>query len=190
MSAFPELHIRLPAWVDDEIDTAATYPTDEARMALAIALAHANVVHETGGPFGAATFEATTGRLISVGVNMVVPGRNAMLHAEVVAFMMAQARVGSFSLGAEGLPAHELFTSCEPCAMCLGATHWSGVRRVVWSATREDAAELFFDEGPVFAASYEYLRERGIVFEGGVMRSEGRAVLVLYRERGGPVYNG
>lgn len=190
MSAFPELRIRLPAWVEDEIDPSAIHETDESRMALAIALAHANVVHETGGPFGAAIFEAETGRLVSVGVNMVVPSDNAMLHAEVVAFMIAQAGVGSFSLGAEGLPAHELFTSCEPCAMCLGATHWSGVRRVVWSATRDDAAELFFDEGPVFSASYEYLHERGIVFEGGLMRSEGRAVLELYRERGGAVYNG
>jgi len=190
MSAFPELRIRLPAWVDHEIDAAASYDTDESRMALVVAIARANVLHDTGGPFGAAIFEAESGRLVSVGVNMVVPARNAMLHAEVVAYMIAQASVGSFSLGSEGLPPHELFTSCEPCAMCLGATHWSGVRRVVWSASREDAAELFFDEGPVFPASYEYLQERGIVFEGGVMRTESRAVLELYRERGGPVYNG
>jgi hypothetical protein len=60
----------------------------------------------------------------------------------------------------------------------------------VWSATREDADRIDFDEGPVFAASYDYLRARGITFEGGVLRDEGRAVLQLYDAQGGPIYNG
>ena len=158
-------------------------------MAVALTCARENVLRRTGGPFGAAVFESDTGRLVAVGVNLVVPLNNSSLHAEIVAFMMAQAALGSYTLQAPDLPRHELYTSCEPCAMCLGAVLWSGVRRVVWSATREDADSISFDEGPVFAASYEYLRARGIEFHGGVLRAEGREVLRLYGESGGPIYN-
>ena len=73
--------------------------------------------------------------------------------------------------------------------MCLGATLWSGVTRVVFSATREDATQSGFDEGPVFADSYRYLENRGIAIERGRLRSDGAAVLKLYVERGGPIYN-
>ncbi len=158
-------------------------------MRLAIELARENVLRGTGGPFGAAIFEVDSGRLAGVGVNLVVPANNSCLHAEIVAFMTAQAGAGSYSLAASGQPAHELFTSCEPCAMCLGATLWSGVRRVVWAATRDDADRLAFDEGPVFAASYKYLRRRGITFTAEVCRAEAQEVFRLYGERGGPIYN-
>jgi tRNA(Arg) A34 adenosine deaminase TadA len=133
--------------------------------------------------------EAATGRLVSVGVNSVVRLHNAALHGEVVAAMLAQQRLGSFTLAAPGMPVHELVTSCDPCAMCLGAILWSGVKRVVCGAAREDATRLRFDEGPVFPASYAYLAERGIVFARGVCREEARAVLELYRSRSGPIYN-
>jgi tRNA(Arg) A34 adenosine deaminase TadA len=73
--------------------------------------------------------------------------------------------------------------------MCLGATLWSGVSRLVFSALRDDAMRLGFDEGPVFAASYEYLETRGIAIERGRLRSEGAAVLDLYVQRGGAIYN-
>ena len=188
MNRMPELTIACPAWVDDIIDFDARYTDDESRMRVAITCARENVIRGTGGPFGAAVFDETD-RLVAVGVNLVVPLHNSCLHAEIVAFMMAQARVESYTLQRDDLPAHELHTSCEPCAMCLGAVLWSGVRRVVWSALREDAGRIQFDEGPVFAASYDYLRARGIAFAGGVLRDEGRAVLEMYRERGGPIYN-
>jgi tRNA(Arg) A34 adenosine deaminase TadA len=74
--------------------------------------------------------------------------------------------------------------------MCLGATLWSGVSRVVWAATRDDAFRLAFDEGPVFPQSYEYLRRRGIEFREGLLRDEARAVFALYQQRGGAIYNG
>src|SRR5262249_558066 len=79
-----------------------------------------------GGPFGAAVFEIPSGRLVAAGVNSVTRLQNCVLHAEVVALMLAQQRVRSFTLGPPALPAHELFTSCEPCAMCLGVTLYSG----------------------------------------------------------------
>lgn len=182
--------IDYPGWVSELVDWERSYRSDEDRMGLAIELSRANVERGTGGPFGAAVFEAESGRLVSIGVNSVVRLKNCTLHAEMVAFMMAQQRVGSFTLNAPDLPAHDLVTSCEPCAMCLGGTLWSGVRRMVYGAAREDASKLRFEEGPVFPESYRYLEERGLIIVRNVLREEARAVLELYRSRGGTIYNG
>ncbi len=184
------IHVEYPDWVDFVVDWQRECRTDSDRMSLAITVSRENVERGTGGPFGAVVFDQSTGRPISVGMNCVVRYNNCALHAEVVAFMLAQQRVGSFTLNAPGLPPHELFTSCEPCAMCLGATLWSGVRRVVYGAAREDASRLNFEEGPVFPESYKYLEERGITIERNMLRNEAREVLELYRARGGKVYNG
>ena len=188
-SAHPVVHVDYPDWVNSVVDWGRVYPTDEDRMRLAIAVAGENVERGTGGPFGAAIFEAS-GRLVAVGMNSVVRLNNCALHGEMMAFMMAQARVASFTLRAPQLPVHELFTSCEPCAMCLGGTLWSGVQRVVFGATREDALRLNFEEGPVFPESYRYLEERGIRIVRNVLRDEARAVLEMYRAKGGKIYNG
>ena len=188
--AHPSIHVEYPDWVDSIVDWSRRYASDDDRMQLAIAVSRANVERATGGPFGAAIFEAESGRLVSVGMNSVTRLRNCTLHAEMVAFMMAQQRVDSFTLNAPGLPVHELFTSCEPCAMCLGATLWSGVQRVVYGAAREDASLLRFEEGPVFPESYRYLEDRGLRIVRNVLRTEARGVLELYRARGGEIYNG
>jgi tRNA(Arg) A34 adenosine deaminase TadA len=190
MPVYPVVHIEYPAWVDTLIDWERTYTSDEEKMRLAIDLSRENVERGTGGPFGAAIVAIDSGRLVAVGVNSVVRLNNCTLHGEMVAFMMAQQRVQSFTLNAPNLAAHELITSCEPCAMCLGATLWSGVRRVVSGAAREDASTLKFEEGPVFAESYRYLEDRGIEIVRNVLRPEARAVLDLYRAKGGEVYNG
>jgi tRNA(Arg) A34 adenosine deaminase TadA len=187
---FPTITVEYPGWVRRKVDWLRPRHGDRDRIRVAIDAARENVLQNSGGPFGAAIFEEESGRLVAIGVNLVVPLNNSTLHAEMVAFMMAQAALGSFTLAGDDQPAHVLYTSCEPCAMCLGATLWSGVRRVVWSATREDANRLSFDEGPVFPESYAYLRERGLDFEGGVLREEGREVLDLYRGKGGMIYNG
>ena len=186
----PVVHIEYPPWVNEVIDWERPYHSDEDRMRLAIAVAKENVERGTGGPFGAAIFETLSGRLVSVGMNSVVRLNNCTLHGEMVAFMMAQQRVGSYTLNAPMLPRHELYTSCEPCAMCLGTTLWSGVQRVVYGATREDATILNFEEGPVFPESYKYLEDRGIEIVRQVMRDEARAILELYRTRSGRIYNG
>lgn len=187
--AHPVVHIEYPDWVDTTIDWERTYDSDEDRMRLAIAVARENVERGTGGPFGAAIFNAA-GYLVSVGMNSVVRLNNCTLHGEMVAFMMAQQRLGTFTLKSPSLPVHELYTSCEPCAMCLGTTLWSGVQRVVYAASREDASMLNFEEGPVFPESYKYLEDRGITIVRQVLREEGRAVLELYRSRSGKIYNG
>ena len=190
MTDHPVIHVEYPPWVDQFIDWERSYRTDDDRMRLAILVSKKNVELGTGGPFGAAIFESESGRLVSVGMNSVVRHNNCTLHGEMVAFMMAQKRVGSYTLNSPALPRHELYTSCEPCAMCLGTTLWSGVQRVVYGATREDATILNFEEGPVFPESYKYLEDRGIEIVRNVMREEARAVLELYRSKSGRIYNG
>lgn len=186
----PAITIAYPDWVPSLVDFDRAYEGDDARMGVAIGVARENVARGTGGPFGAAIFERDSGRLVSVGMNSVVRLSNCTLHGEMVAFMMANQRLKSFTLGAPGMPAHELHTSCEPCAMCLGAALWSGVKRVVCAAARDDAARLRFEEGPVFPESYRYLERCGIEIVRGVRRDEAREVMELYRSGGGVVYNG
>lgn len=189
-STAPVIRVEYPDWVDSVVDWTRRYESDDDRMRVAIDVSRANVDRGTGGPFGAAVFEQESGKLVSVGMNSVVRYNNCTLHGEMVAFMMAQQRVASFTLHAPNLPVHELFTSCEPCAMCLGATLWSGVRRVVYGAGREDASRLRFEEGPVFPESYRYLEDRGITIVRNVLREEAKTVLELYRAKSGKIYNG
>ncbi len=184
----PAISVSYPDWVGGHVDWNRRYATDADKMGLAVDLSRQNVVRETGGPFGAAVFEMETGRLVSVGMNLVVPLNNCMLHAEAVALMMAGCRVGSYTL--DGEVRHELVTSCAPCAMCLGAALWSGVRRIVCGATSADAERIGFDEGPVFTASHEYLAGRGIRIDHDVLRADACAVLDLYASRRGRIYNG
>jgi tRNA(Arg) A34 adenosine deaminase TadA len=186
----PVVHVEYPDWVQSVVDFDRRYDNDMDKMRLAILLSRENVERGTGGPFGAAIFERDSGKLVAVGMNSVVRFNNCTLHGEMVAFMMAQQRVESFTLGGPAMPAHELFTSCEPCAMCLGATLWSGVKRVVCGAGREDASRLRFEEGPVFPESYRYLEDRGISIQRNVLREEAKAVLELYRAKSGEIYNG
>jgi tRNA(Arg) A34 adenosine deaminase TadA len=186
----PSVIVNLPSWAVGYESPGRVYTSDLERMQLAVDIARENVGRESGGPFGAAIFEADSGRLVAIGVNSVVRLNNCALHAEMVAFMRAQAVLQSYSLGLPGMPPHELFTSCEPCAMCLGAVLWSGVRRVVYAARRDDALRLSFDEGPVFPESFAYLRRRGIRIEGGPLREPARAVMEHYRSLGGAIYNG
>ncbi len=184
------LAIELPGWAPSICDPDRPYATDEEKMRLAIELARQNTLQKTGGPFGAAVFRSSDDSLLSVGVNLVAPLCNSVLHAEIVAFMFAERAIGSHTLKVPAMSPHVLFTSCEPCAMCLGAILWSGVRRVVYAAQRTDAMEIGFEEGPVFPQSYEYLRKREIELVQGPLRDEARAVLRLYQQSAGTIYNG
>jgi tRNA(Arg) A34 adenosine deaminase TadA len=183
------LSITLPEWAAEFDAAGRVYATDLERMQLAVDLSRVNVERGSGGPFGAAIFDAASGALLGIGMNSVVRLNNSTLHAEMMAFMRAQAAVGSFSLATASGAGRELFTSCEPCAMCLGGVLWSGVTRVVFAARRDDAQRLAFDEGPVFPESFAYLRRRGIRIEGGPLRDEARQVMEAYRARGGMIYN-
>ena len=184
------LAIGNPDWLDGRIGSATPLASDDERMRFVIDLAVENVERGSGGPFAAAVFESETGLLLAAAVNSVLRLGNPVMHAEMMAIMLAAARRGSYTLASPGAPACELVSSCEPCAMCLGATLWSGVRQLTYGSPREDALALGFEEGPVFPESYAYLRERGIAVVPGVLRDEARRPLERYRERGGPIYNG
>jgi tRNA(Arg) A34 adenosine deaminase TadA len=187
-TSFPAVTLELPAWVE-ELDLDREYPTQEERMRLVVELSRLNVERGTGGPFGAAVFDLSTNRLVAPGMNLVVPSSCSVAHAEMVAIMIAQQVVGDFDLGGDGKPAYELLASTEPCAMCFGATPWSGVRRLVCGARDEDARAVGFDEGAKLSEWALALEERGIAVERDVLREEAAAVLRHYAESGGRIYN-
>ena len=180
----------LPDWACARVASAGPLADDESRMRFVIELSREQIVRGTGGPFAAAVFETETGRLVAAGVNLVEPARNSVLHAEVVALMLAEQRVGSYSLSAAGQPSCELVTSSTPCAMCLGAVLWSGVRRLVCAARTEDVQAIGFDEGPVFPESFAHLERRGVAVVRDVCRDEAAEVLREYARSGGLIYNG
>ncbi|MFU8877433.1 MAG: nucleoside deaminase [Wenzhouxiangellaceae bacterium] len=182
--------IKLPQWC---IELAAslpdTVPTIEDRMALAIELSRQNVENETGGPFGAVVAGMESGKIIALGVNRVEPQSCSSAHAEIVALSLAQQRLGTWNL-AEAMPEPlELVTSCEPCAMCLGAIPWSGVRRVICGATKQHAEETGFDEGARDPAWREMLNHRGIELQTAVLHEQAAEVLRLYQASGARIYN-
>lgn len=188
--SYPQVSFALPGWIEDLVsENGEVYPTREERMRLAIELSRLNTERGTGGPFGAAIFESESGRLLAPGVNLVTTANLSTAHAEMVAIMVAQQEVGSFDLGEERLPAYELVASTEPCAMCFGATPWSGVRGLVCGGRDEDARSIGFDEGPKMSDWPSALRERGISVERDVLREEAAAVLRGYAESGGVIYN-
>ena len=182
--------LALPEWAEEclRVSGARALAPDE-RMRLVIRLSALNVERGTGGPFAAAVFEQDTGRLLAAGVNLVVPLGCSVWHAEIVALAFAQQAAGSYDLGADGAPARELVASTEPCAMCMGAIPWSGVRRLVCGARGEDACALGFDEGAKPADWVDEFERRGITVRRDVCREEAVSVLRRYAERGGPVYN-
>ncbi len=187
---FPRATVSLPGWVEELLsDLGREYPTEEDRMRLVVELSRSNVDHGTGGPFGAGIFDLNTNRLVAPGVNLVATANLSAAHAEMVATMISQQVVGHFDLGGEGLPPYELVASTKPCAMCFGATPWSGVRRLVCGAREEDARAIGFDEGPKTPDWVASLEQRGISVARDVCRDEASAVLRYYAEKGGMIYN-
>ncbi|TAN47671.1 MAG: nucleoside deaminase [Methylococcaceae bacterium] len=184
------LNINLPPWLDSVAGAEQQCFADPvARMAFVIDLAHRNVREGTGGPFAAAVFELISHRLVAVGVNLVAYTGLGVSHAEVLALSLAQQSLGTFDLGAPRLPGYELVCSCEPCLMCLGAVMWSGVRRLSCAARDEDAHAIGFDEGPKPQDWTLALQQRGIDVVRDLLREQSCAVLALYQQRGGMIYN-
>lgn len=179
--------IALPDWFDGWLaDQPDRFIEPEDRMRAAVALSRLNVERGTGGPFGALVTDES-GRLIAAGVNRVEPDTCSSAHGEIVALSLAQARLGSWDLAERG--ALELATSCEPCAMCLGAIPWSGIRRLLCGATKIDAETTGFDEGERIEDWIGMLERRGISVRTGVLREQAAAVLFDYRKRGATIYN-
>jgi len=185
-----KMSFALPDWVAPFLADQPPAATDDDRMRLAVELSRLNVERGTGGPFGAVVFAKGAPYPVSVGLNSVVRLNNSALHAEVTALMLAEKALQTFTLNLPTLPVHEIYTSCEPCAMCLGAILWSGVRKVACGAGRDAAHGIGFDEGPVFPESYKYLESKGIEVQFGVLGAEAAAVFDLYKKLSGLVYNG
>jgi tRNA(Arg) A34 adenosine deaminase TadA len=181
--------LRLPSWVPGVV-RAHPGPWREvrARMALAVALARASVERGSGGPFGAAVFERRGGRLLAVGINLVLASGCSHAHAEMVALALAQRVHPVRPPVAPPPPALELVSSSEPCAMCFGALSWSPVQRLVCGARARDAEAIGFDEGPKPARWAAALERRGIRVLRDVGRREAVAVLRAYAAGGGPIY--
>ncbi len=188
---FGTFTLLLPDWLESAIPPADhVYATPEERMSLAIHLAHSNIREGSGGPFGAAIFNLETATLVAPGINMVIRSKSSIAHAEVIAISLAQRIWNTHDLGEAGMPRMELATSVEPCAMCLGALPWAGIRSLVCGARDEDARAIGFDEGLKPQDWTGALEARGIQVQRDVRRQDAIAVLQSYLASGGPIYNG
>jgi tRNA(Arg) A34 adenosine deaminase TadA len=138
---------------------------DNSFMQNAIRLAVENVRSGRGGPFGAIVVK--DGRVIASATNSVTPANDPTAHAEVNAIREACRVLGAFQL-----TGCEIYTSCEPCPMCLGAIYWARPDRVYFAATASDAAEAGFDDSFIYEELKRPHRERKIPFE-PMMREAG-----------------
>lgn len=178
------LTLSLPAWLDEVNAASRQFGDDEAAMAFAVALSRRNV-EDGGGPFAALVL-SPTGEMVAAGVNRVVPSRASILHAEMLALLLAQQRLQTHDLATAGR--HTLVTTCAPCAMCLGAIPWSGIARVVCGARGEDAEQVGFDEGDKPPRWQDHLQARAILLREDVCRTDAVQVLEFYRQAGRPLY--
>jgi tRNA(Arg) A34 adenosine deaminase TadA len=195
--------ITLPPWTKQFVEERKDkmYTTDEEMMQVAMDVADRNITEGTGGPFGTAIFEhdVHTGKttLFCVGMNQVVALGNSTLHGEMTAIQFGEKKLGKFAfpradrktrdmLGST--KEYHLYTSCAPCAQCLGGTLWSGVAKLVCGADKSDAEAIGFDEGPVFPSSYDALEAAGCTVKHGVLRELGARILRRYAQTG-VIYN-
>jgi tRNA(Arg) A34 adenosine deaminase TadA len=124
-------------------------------MQQAIALATENVRSGRGGPFG--TVIVKDGRVIATGVNRVTALNDPTAHAEVVAIRSACEALSDFKL-----ESCDVYTSCEPCPMCLAALYWSRCRAIYYGNSAADAAKIGFDDSFLYAEIKKPLNQRAI----------------------------
>lgn len=128
---------------EDFLPEKMDYSAEDARfMEMAIALSEENI--ETGGgPFGAVIVR--NGEVIATGTNRVVPNNDPTAHAEVTAIRNACQKLGTFELDGS-----TIYSSCEPCPMCLAALYWAGVSRICYGNTKADAKAINFDDSFIY----------------------------------------
>lgn len=145
--------------------------SDAPHLRRAIALAREHMLAGHGGPFGAVI--AREGKILGEGWNQVATQNDPTAHAEVVAIRAATQAMGSWKL-----PGATLYTSCEPCPMCLAAAWWARVDRIVYAANRDAAAAAGFDDSALYAEVARPLSERhlpishALADEGGTVFQE------------------
>ncbi len=179
-----ELRIVSPPFVDEVLRAArAPLCDDQAKMALALALARRNM-SEGGGPFAALVLRGT--ELVAAGVNRVLDTGLSIAHAEILALCFAERALGTCEGRLpEGLT---LVTTTEPCCQCFGAIYWSGLSELLSGATSADAEAIGFDEGPKPSDWELALGRRGTRVKTAILRGEARQLLCDYSEAGGPIY--
>ncbi|WP_372746448.1 nucleoside deaminase [Lutibacter sp.] len=126
-------------------------------MSKAIELAKKGIDTNAGGPFGAIIVK--NGEIIAEGYNSVTSKNDPTAHAEVVAIRNACEKLDSFQLDD-----CIIYTSCEPCPMCLGAIYWARPKKVYYACTREDAANIDFDDQFIYNEISKEINERKIPF--------------------------
>ena len=133
-------------------------------MQEAIRLSVANVEEGKGGPFGAVVVK--DGKIIAWGANEVTATNDPTAHAEVVAIRKACQVLNTFQLDD-----CEIYTSCEPCPMCLGAIYWARPSKLYYANSKEDAASINFDDQFIYEEIAKPIGERKL-FTRQIMRSE------------------
>lgn len=168
--------------------------TDVEKMSFVLDLVTWNINNRSGGPFAAAVFERDSNRLISIGVNRVVPEHCSLAHAEAIAIALAQASLKTHDLSAASEFGFEMFASGQPCVQCFGMTWWSGLSRLVIAARAEDIEELTqFREGPLPNQWHELLSNRhplpAVEVVRDVCRDKACELLADYSQSGGQNYS-
>ncbi len=144
-------------------------------MARAIQLAIENVRSGRGGPFGAVI--ARDGNQIAEGANQVTSTNDPTAHAEILAIRAACAKLGTFDL--HGC---EIFTSCEPCPMCLGAIYWARLSRIYFASAAADASRVGFDDSLIYREIAQPLTHRTLPMI-QMMREESLAAFRAWEEK-------
>ena len=144
-------------------------------MRRAIALALENVRSARGGPFGAVV--AKDGKVIGEGANSVTITNDPTAHAEIVAIRAACRALGTFQL-----TGCELYTTCEPCPMCLGAIYWARPARVFYGGVAADAAEAGFDDAFIYGELQRPLESRRVPMI-QLMREESLAIFAAWKQQ-------
>jgi guanine deaminase len=142
---------------------------------LAVDLARQGARSEMGGPFGALV--VCNGQIIGQGHNLVTGSNDPTAHAEIVAIREACRKTASFQL--QGCT---LYSSCEPCPMCLGAIYWARPDKVWYAATRQDAARVGFDDAHIYQEISREPLQRAIPFY-QVERPQCREVFAIWKSR-------
>jgi guanine deaminase len=148
---------------------------DREFMMRAIELARMGMASNAGGPFGAVVVK--DGTIIGEGNNQVTSSNDPTAHAEIIAIREACRSLQDFQL--DGCT---IYTSCEPCPMCLGAIYWARPDRVFYASTREDAAEIGFDDDFIYTELEKPKESREMVMI-TLMRSEALEVFSEWAEK-------
>jgi len=152
---------------------------DQAFMARAIQLSLENVSSGRGGPFGAVVVK--DGNVVAEAANQVTATNDPTAHAEVLAIRQACQKLGFFEL--KGC---DLYTSCEPCPMCLGAIYWARIDRVYFGNFAADAARIGFDDSAIYAEIKQPHAEREIPMM-QIMREEALAAFRAWEQHPGKI---